>query len=77
MPMFEKNTKKCFLAPFWPLFWPKLVKMTKKIFFLILMLNHFQRGVTCLYLNKTMIIGIFGPKMACRAQKKPENFGKP
>ena len=32
--MFEKNTKKCFLAPFWPLFWPKLVKMTKKIFFL-------------------------------------------
>ena len=34
MPMFEKNTKKCFLAPFWPLFWPKLVKMTKKNFFL-------------------------------------------
>ena len=32
--MFEKNTKKCFLAPFWPLFWPKLVKMTKKNFFL-------------------------------------------
>ena len=31
--MFEKNTKKCFLAPFWPLFWPKLVKMTKKFFF--------------------------------------------
>ena len=24
-----------------------------------------------------MKIGIFGPKMACRAQKKPENFGKP
>ena len=31
----------------------------------------------CLCLNRTMKIGIFVPKMACWAQKYPENFGKP
>ena len=77
MPVYKKNPKNAFLPLFGPFFGPNLVKMTKKIFFLILMLNHFQRRVTCLCLNKTMKIGIFGPKMACRAQKKPENFGKP
>ena len=34
MPMIVKNAKKCILAPFWPLFRPKLVKMTQNYFFL-------------------------------------------
>ena len=32
--MFEKNTKKCFLAPFWPLFLAQIGQNDKKIFFL-------------------------------------------
>ena len=53
--------------PFWSKFRPKKANLTKNIFFVILKSYDFQRGVTCLCLNKIMKIGIFCIKMACRA----------
>ena len=65
--------KNVFRPPFWPLFGPNRSKCPKIIFFLILMLNHFHRGVICLCLNKTSKNGTFGLKTGYRAQKKPKN----
>ena len=48
MPMLEKNAKNVL----WPFIGQNWWKWSKIIFFLILKLNYFQRGITCLHISK-------------------------
>ena len=51
--------------------WPLLAHFS----FLILMLNYFQRGVTCLFLNKIIEINIFKiSQNGLSGPKTPRNF---
>ena len=63
MPMFEQNFKKLYfqsmLTLFGPFLGPNRSKWPKIVISLILRPNDFQRGVTCLCLNKISENGIF------------------
>ena len=55
--------------PSGPIFGPIRSKWPKIIFFLILGLNDFKRGVTCLCLGNMAEKGIFGPKITLLGPK--------
>ena len=47
---------------------------TKHLFYFILMLKLFQRGVRCQCLNEIIKFDIVDPKMDCPAQRNLKNF---